>query len=697
MKGRTKNNTKIQSYNSALFNNMTFLADAVWDIYPKEDVIYIMHDKLTPELTGETVTFNQMKAFLKRHVYSEVSEQLIPLISQEFVSNLKENYSFKTVIKVQGKYHQLQCFLTPSFNSKNEITNAYLSIQDIQYQLDQKEQVEESKKELNRYLSAVPCGILQYTKDTNKIVFANDNALKILGYNSIDEMQNDDFDGIAKTVLPEDATYMRNLLDSLTSERDCLSCEYRIKHKDGKIIICFGNIRLLTQENDEPIIQRSIIDITEREKTGNLYRELSEVFDGARMGLWYFIFDEGKPKIFPDKQTINFIGCDSDSSPEEAFEFWVNHIDEAYKEELRAHEKKMRSGKYSEISYPYHHPTRGKIYIRCGGCINRSYTGKGLMVRGYYQDITEYQNRLSTEIEKEKAERETLQGIASVYSTMHILDFENNSVEERTAISPVHNYVIAHTHENLQDIMWGVMKTRFSGSACESILKFTDFSTLQKRLGEKNSIYIELLDIENLWYRISFIRIGKKEESLKKILFVSENIDAEKRKEENLILVSNTDELTQLYNRHAYENDIIEIEEKGIDNNLWFMGVDLNGLKTANDSKGHKAGDELLRATADCLSKAISVSGKVYRVGGDEFICIFHADDKETTEIIKYMEYLRNEWHGDYNESFSFSKGLVRANEIPECTIAKLEKESDIRMYAEKRNYYMSRGDRRQR
>ena len=125
------------------------------------------------------------------------------------------------------------------------------------------------------------------------------------------------------------------------------------------------------------------------------------------------------------------------------------------------------------------------------------------------------------------------------------------------------------------------------------------------------------------------------------------------------------------------------------------MGGDLNGLKSANDSQGHKAGDELLQATAECLRQAVSSSGKVYRVGGDEFICIFNATDKDTLDMIKKINDFQKDWHGKLNQSFSFSKGLVCAKEIENCTIAKLEKESDRRMYSEKREYYKTRTDRR--
>ena len=50
--------------------------------------------------------------------------------------------------------------------------------------------------------------------------------------------------------------------------------------------------------------------------------------------------------------------------------------------------------------------------------------------------------------------------------------------------------------------------------------------------------------------------------------------------------------------------------------------VDVDGLKEANDKRGHKAGDELLRKLAATLRSALRAQDLVVRYGGDEFICV---------------------------------------------------------------------------
>ena len=63
----------------------------------------------------------------------------------------------------------------------------------------------------------------------------------------------------------------------------------------------------------------------------------------------------------------------------------------------------------------------------------------------------------------------------------------------------------------------------------------------------------------------------------------------EKYEKEKLLYTSNTDELTSCYNRHAYETGMHQLDL----NQEWiYLSLDLNGLKHANDTLGHAAGDE---------------------------------------------------------------------------------------------------------
>lgn len=82
-----------------------------------------------------------------------------------------------------------------------------------------------------------------------------------------------------------------------------------------------------------------------------------------------------------------------------------------------------------------------------------------------------------------------------------------------------------------------------------------------------------------------------------------------------------SDPLTGLPNRRAWDR-MIEREQGNLQQ---FGGValitiiDLDNLKDVNDSRGHAAGDELLRRCAEALADSVRDSDFVARLGGDEF------------------------------------------------------------------------------
>ncbi|HYA16963.1 MAG TPA: GGDEF domain-containing protein, partial [Bryobacteraceae bacterium] len=78
-----------------------------------------------------------------------------------------------------------------------------------------------------------------------------------------------------------------------------------------------------------------------------------------------------------------------------------------------------------------------------------------------------------------------------------------------------------------------------------------------------------------------------------------------------------TDELTQLGNRRAFENQL-EIRISG-GHTFNLIMIDLNGFKAVNDRHGHLAGDDLLKQFAGELSLQFMPDDVLARWGGDEF------------------------------------------------------------------------------
>lgn len=161
--------------------------------------------------------------------------------------------------------------------------------------------------------------------------------------------------------------------------------------------------------------------------------------------------------------------------------------------------------------------------------------------------------------------------------------------------------------------------------------------------------------------------------------------------------VSIKDELTGLYNRRGFEVDCETIKRENTLKEYSIVMMDLNGLKAANDSIGHEAGDELIIDAAKCMSNAFSGLGNVYRVGGDEFVALLKGTKESVDAAVATFDYLTANFKGKLISELSVSKGVVICAENPELTLDELKALADKRMYADKDEYYRRTGKNRRR
>ncbi len=91
------------------------------------------------------------------------------------------------------------------------------------------------------------------------------------------------------------------------------------------------------------------------------------------------------------------------------------------------------------------------------------------------------------------------------------------------------------------------------------------------------------------------------------------------------------DELTGVMRRGvglaAIRREIARAERGG--DPLIVAFVDAVGLKEINDTRGHAAGDQILREIAQCISRDLRAYDIVTRVGGDEFVCALAGETPE--------------------------------------------------------------------
>ncbi len=122
------------------------------------------------------------------------------------------------------------------------------------------------------------------------------------------------------------------------------------------------------------------------------------------------------------------------------------------------------------------------------------------------------------------------------------------------------------------------------------------------------------------------------------VVLVFRDFTDKKQKLKEIEYLSYHDQLTGLYNRSFYEEELIRLNEK-FSKSLTLVMIDVNGLKLTNDAFGHKTGDILLQKVANILNKECREEDIVSRIGGDEFVILMPGiDAKGASKIINNIK-----------------------------------------------------------
>ena len=138
-----------------------------------------------------------------------------------------------------------------------------------------------------------------------------------------------------------------------------------------------------------------------------------------------------------------------------------------------------------------------------------------------------------------------------------------------------------------------------------------------------------------------------------------------------------SDDLTGLYNRNAYNMQISELKAKKMEKPCGIILFDIDDFKKINDTKGHPAGDEVLKKVAKILLEVFpKPKFKVFRIGGDEFSVL--SEKISEKEIIRYLLVLREKLlchnigissgysiiNGNFNKAIKYADEMLYADKL---------------------------------
>ncbi len=182
------------------------------------------------------------------------------------------------------------------------------------------------------------------------------------------------------------------------------------------------------------------------------------------------------------------------------------------------------------------------------------------------------------------------------------------------------------------------------------------------------------------------------------VTVISKDISELKMNEEKLLSLSNTDELTGLFNRRGFfalAGQQLKMSQR-MERGMSLLSADLDGLKKINDTFGHQEGDRALVETASILRECFRGVDIIARIGGDEFVVLLiepsHAKlDAYTARLQKKIELHNLRYERNY--TLSISIGIAHLEPGSQCSIDDMIAKADGLMYEQKRNKKRSQLD----
>jgi diguanylate cyclase (GGDEF)-like protein/PAS domain S-box-containing protein len=145
-------------------------------------------------------------------------------------------------------------------------------------------------------------------------------------------------------------------------------------------------------------------------------------------------------------------------------------------------------------------------------------------------------------------------------------------------------------------------------------------------------------DGEAFWNDFHLAPVRDEAGTLTHFVSIQSDVTERQRAQEQLAFRATHDELTGLPNRQLLfdrlQQALLNAEKYG--RSIAVLFIDVDEFKLINDSLGHSAGDETLRAVARRLEAAVGETDSVGRFGGDEFVVVLtgKTDDADVAEAI---------------------------------------------------------------
>ena len=425
--------------------------------------------------------------------------------------------------------------------------------------------------------------------------------------------------------------------------------DYLLSYYEDKDLKKTYSFNIMKLNNGEIAVKYR--DLTEEKLIKNNLKKkkdrLALAVEGADLGVWDWNIKTGEIEV--NDKWAEMLGYEKEELKGK-IETWQNLLHEDDKEEVFSKlDDHFKGGKdiYEVEARLKTKDNKYKWIKDIGKVVERDKDSKPKRAVGIHLDIDD-SKRMERKLQEQKAYFEQL--FAESTEGIILLDNDGNVLKVSEHFEKLFGYKEEEIlGEDIDDLIVPAEIMDKGQGYTKKVANGGDVKTegiRQKKNGEKIHVSLHAFPIT-----LKEGQLG--------IYTIYNDISQRKKEEEKIRYLSFHDQMTGLYNRRYFENEMERLSNSRM-KPVSIIVADIDDLKVVNDNHGHKRGDEYIKSAAEIIESAVRKEDIAARIGGDEFAVILPYTEKKTAEkIIKRINNICENKKSDIDFGLDISVGCA--------------------------------------